>query len=80
MKAHFSIIVVLLLITLNCFSQAQKAQIPKQKKPIKLNTELSNSNLKQKTTVALPSSNVTPTLSGTKYTMNDSLLLRHKKK
>jgi len=75
MKAHFSIITVLLLITFNCFSQAQQPRAPKQKKPFKLNTEL----LKQKKTVAPPLSNVTSPLSRTKFTMNDSLLLRHKK-
>jgi len=77
MKAHVSIIAVLLLITLNCFSQTQKTP-PTQhpKKPFKLNTEI----LKQKKTVAPPTSNVTYPLSRTKFTMNDSLLLRHKRK
>jgi len=34
MKAHFSIIAVLLLITLNCFSQEAIKSVNKQKEPI----------------------------------------------
>lgn len=71
MKAHFSIIAVLLLITLNCFSQAAIKSVNKQKEPI-----MSAPRTVKKQNTKAPTSSPAFPLSSTHFKRGDSLFIR----